>query len=268
VRVAVVSDLHLCSQPRVCEFTHSEARMLALMDRLEAEHAAILVPGDIYNLDHGWLPVGRGVELRATQRAFPRLTRRLHAPPCIAVHGNHDSALRRLAHIPEVALLELGGRRILMLHGHQYDGRLKQLPGVSATGSWLAAWLRRARLGRVANRLVRIGVWTNQIDARFRAARGLEGADITDAGEPEPHDVRAARKLLERHDVDVVVMGHTHRARQRRFSADEDGVDGLYVNAGSCAFGRLEYSSVDLEQLEVTHEVLEDGPGLPVTLAH
>lgn len=245
MHVAILSDLHLASDPRICEFSHDETHFLGLLDRIEATHDAVLVPGDVYNLDHGRLPVARGRELAATQRAFPRLTARLHGAGYHMVHGNHDAALGRLLGVPEVRRLELGGRRILLVHGHQFDGRLKRLPALSPTGSWLAGRLRRHELDPVADWLVHIGQLVNGVGWRRRGAPTAARAPHAIAAR---RDVAAARALLEHADVDVVVMGHTHRAVQHRF---EDG--GVYLNAGACAFGDLQWTSLELDTLCWTH---------------
>lgn len=254
-RIAILSDLHLASDPRICEFTHHEDDFLTLLDAIEREHDRVLVAGDTFNLDHGRLPFWRVRELAAAEAAFPRLCARLRSDGYIMVFGNHDAALGPLRGVPEVRQLALGGRRLMLLHGHQFDGRLKQLPALSPTGSWLAGRLRCHGLDPIADRLVDLGQLANQLGRRRRRSSSAPPAAAASATPRQTRDVVAARELLDQTGVDIVVMGHTHRAVQRRF---DDGR--LYLNAGACAFGDLQWTSLDLELLEWTHHRLGRPP--------
>jgi hypothetical protein len=99
-------------------------------------------------------------------------------------------------------------------------------------GSWLAAWLRRGGLEHAADGLVTVGIWINRLPVRLpRRARAAKA----------PRHERLARELLRSEDVDLVVLGHSHRLAARRFPTR-----GYYANGGNCSFGRLCYASLEI----------------------
>lgn len=231
MKLAVLSDLHLGSDSVYQEFTHTEDAFLRFLDAIEAEHEHILVPGDLYNLDCARVPFRFASELELTQRRYPRLTRRLHTTPYHLVYGNHDAALGKLLGVPESLELELGGARILMVHGHQFDGFARKVPYLGPSATWTTAWLNRLELARLSRWVIRAGTAAAHARPRDRSL---------------PNDERAAGELLTQRGVDLVVMGHTHRAAFRRYPSG-----GHYVNAGANCFGDLRFASVDLASMEI-----------------
>jgi len=248
VKIAVISDLHLCSDRSCREFTFDEPFVLGLFDRLEARHDHIFVVGDLYNLEHSRKPFDWAGELEATWRRYPRLTARLHGGAgYFLVHGNHDRAIAELLGVPEHLRLELGGSVITVTHGHKLDGWLKQLPWVAPTGAWVEAWLRRAHLGKVADSIVDVG--------RLAARVGTPSGGVVYRGEFHgERSIRLARELLLRERSDVVMMGHTHLATAAFFPEG-----GIYLNGGGCAFGELSYVSCDLASAEAVIHRYEGG---------
>lgn len=57
---------------------------------------------------------------------------------------------------------------------------------------------------------------------------------------------RAARWLASERNVDVLVIGHTHRPALRRVA--RDGRDGWLVNPGACLDGTLRWATIDTRE--------------------
>lgn len=227
VRIAALSDFHIGATARTCGFRHSEAAFGRYLDRLEAEHDAIVLLGDIYQTDHGRVP-SRASARRHLHRArarVPALVERFDAAPYHYVFGNHDEIAGEALAAPERLLLGSEGARVLLTHGHQYDPIARRAPLAADAGTWFTGRLRYAGLRPVAAWLERRDVAVK--DRRFRGADG-------------PY-ARGGLELARGHKAQFVVMGHTHCPRVDRLG------DITLVNSGTCSDGRYCHVSIDTE---------------------
>lgn len=224
MKLAIFSDLHLAADG-ANQCTASARELVELCERLEARADRVLVAGDLFNLDRAPLPgTGRRC-LDALREKMPEVFERLERFDWI--FGNHDRALAADG-VPEERTFEADGRRILALHGHQFDMWLKQLPGLAPTANFVAGWLDRIGLGAVSKAM---GFVPHALD-RIRDRVG-GGGEATDRG------LDGARQFLVEGGWDVVVCGHSH---QLRLVPCEGG---LFVNTGSLTGGHLEWALID-----------------------
>lgn len=231
MRIAAISDLHIGAHARSDTFGHAQDAFLSLLDGLEATHDRIVLLGDIYQTDHGWIP-GLGAASRLLQRARERveaLSRRWSESQYLWVHGNHDpvTAAELGAHT-EVILGEPGSR-VLFTHGDAFDPVIKRIPRLSVLGTWFAG--RTRDFG-----LIRLAEYLEDQDVHIKADQHLAANG--------PY-ASAASALFERREVGVVVMGHTHIPMRQELPG------GVLANTGTCSRGRFMGVSVDTATGEV-----------------
>ena len=216
--LVVVSDAHLGVAPPAVE----EA-LLAFLDAVPTLGDSLLVNGDLFDF---WFSYSRVVPRRGfhVAAALARLRRRV---PILMVGGNHDrwggdfwERDLGLRFDPHRLRFHIGRRRALAIHG---DGLAE--PGWGAT-----------LLHRVINHPVTATVyrWLHP-EIGFRVVDYLSPR----LGDHAPADTRlveaAARQrswaealLLAEPDLDLVVMGHTHRAERFSPAAGKE-----YLNPGA-----------------------------------
>jgi predicted phosphodiesterase len=233
MKIAALSDFHIGSMAWADPFGHSEEDFLGFLDRLEAGHDHIVLLGDIYQTDHGLLPGAESSrrQLDAERDRYPRLAERMAGPGYHYIGGNHDDRIWNEVGAVETLRLEGNGFAALFIHGHQFDpllnGPVKLLSNFS---TWVAGRLRRLNLVSAVEQLEFLDV-------------GLKDAWFSNDRDPY---AKAARRLLEEHGVDVVVMAHTHIPERMELE------EGILVNSGSCSRGRKTHVSIDTENCEVT----------------
>jgi len=144
----------------------------------------------------------------------------------VLVPGNHDEVLRKydgmnfgnLVVRDRFEHLTADGRRLLVIHGDQFDTAVRCSPWLAAVG------------GRLYDLLLRMGPWINAVRRRF-------GHDYWSLAAFLKHKVSNAMAYIERFEravarearrsgMDGVVCGHIHRAEIARI----DGVG--YFNCG------------------------------------
>lgn len=233
MRIAAFSDLHIGATEAMDTFGHREDDFLRWMDDLERDHDHIVLLGDIYQTDHGPLP-GVGDARRLLERARERLTsfaRRTEEPQYVWVHGNHDPVTAEVLGAREQVVLGEPGGRALFTHGDRYDPVLQRIPRLSALGTWFAGRTRALGLKRLAEHL-------EDKDVSVKAARH-DGPDGPYAA--------GASALIAAHEVQFVVMGHTHVPVRTPLAT------GLLANTGTCSRGRFMGVSVDTATGELRH---------------
>ncbi len=226
--LVVVSDAHLGATPPAVE----EA-LLAFLDAVPTLGDSLLVNGDLFDF---WFSYARVVPRRGflVAAALARVARRI---PVLMVGGNHDrwggdlwSREVGLQFDPRRLTFELGRLRIAAIHG---DG--------------LTEPHRRARLvHRVINHPITSAVYRAlHPDFGFRLVEllspslGDHEADETMLQAAAAQQRAWAEGLLGREsDLDMVIMGHTHRAELSRTA-----VGGTYLNPGAW-FDGLRYAVV------------------------
>ena len=182
----IISDLHLGGD---------NAQVGALREFLESIHAGevavrqLILNGDVFD-SHDFR------RLRRSHWKILSLLRRMSDDlPITWISGNHDGPAELVSSLIGIQFAEeyelvSGGRRILVLHGHQFDSFLDDHP-----------WLTRA--AEAAYRLLQ------RVDPSFRIARQAKRATKT--------FLRCAEQVRQRAMVyasrlgcDAVCCGHTH----------------------------------------------------------
>ncbi len=216
LRTAFISDVHLGT--RGC-------RADLLLEFLKCVHVETLVLiGDIVDVWSLRRSVFWPQEHINVLRTI--LGKAKHGTRVIYVPGNHDEIFRELAgsvfghlevqreYIHETA----DGRRLLVLHGDEFDAVVKCSPWLAALGLWIYDLL--LRLNRYLNLLRRklgFPYWSLASYLKHKSTNAVEHI-----GKFEQAAAFAAR----RRGMDGVVCGHIHRAAM----ACLDGV--LYCNDG------------------------------------
>ncbi len=216
VRTAFISDVHLgfrgCSAELLLEFLH------------HVEMDTLFLVGDIVDVwsmkKSMYWPQSHNNVLRTILGKSKRGTRVIFVP------GNHDEVFREfdgavfgnLEIHREYLHRAADGRRMLVLHGDQFDSVVKCSPWLAKLGSSLYDVL--LGVNPIVNRVRRafnLPHWSLSSYLKHKAKSAVQYI-----GSFEEAVAQAARKA----GVDAVVCGHIHRAEIR----DIDGV--LYCNDG------------------------------------
>jgi len=241
VKIAAISDFHICAKGYTDCFQHDEQSFLAFLDKLEEEHDHIVLLGDIYQTDHSIWRSERAdaKELQQAQRRTHWLTERILRPKYHLLFGNHDMVIEKVLQARETLRLEADDFAVYFIHGHQFD------PVITETTRWYhcAVWIN-ARLRRFGLR--RLVEWMEDIDVRTKARL---------LGEKGNYHV-AAQRFMKAENAQLVVMGHTHIPEKRVFT------EGAYINTGTCSRGQFMYASIDTKERKA--QIYE---GLPKTTA-
>lgn len=224
MNIAVISDLHLapgkmnrCSVPK--------NQIDRWLDLLEATHDTIVVAGDLYDLRRPPLPGAWKQHLESIRFQWGETLQRLESYD--AVFGNHDAQRAQLG-IPERRLIPTPNGNILILHGHQFDPKIKQIKALETTANFAAGWFVRAGLKPLAQAMAHVAAINESLESQFA------GDDLA---------TRGAQSLLH-HDVKLVVMGHTHRLQTTPLQ------NGTFANSGSWTLGHAEWLSINLQTLQ------------------
>lgn len=202
-----ISDLHLSAeQPAIFNL------FLDFLDKEATRASELYILGDLFDV---WLGDDDDTPLAGqVKTALKRLSNRI---PVHFQQGNRDFLIgERFASETGVQLLEeeavitLGGRTVLLMHGDQLciddtdyqQARLK----LRSTG-FIEEFLRKTLSERAA------------IAAEFRQLSGeataMKADDIMDV------NPQAVARVMQKHGVDTLIHGHTHRPAQHDFQLDE-----------------------------------------------
>ncbi len=216
LRTVFISDVHLgfrgCSADLLLDFLH----------HVEMDH--LFLVGDIIDVwsmkKSMYWPQSHNNVLRTILGKSKRGTRVVFVP------GNHDEVFRdfdgavfgNLEIHRQYVHHGADGRRMLVLHGDEFDSVVKCSPWLAKLGSWLYDVLLAVNpvVNRV-RRLFNLPHWSLSAYLKHKAKSAVQYI-----GSFEDAVAQAARKA----GVDAVVCGHIHRAEIR----DIDGV--LYCNDG------------------------------------
>lgn len=193
-----IADLHLCSEEPA--ITAGFLRFLAGTAR---EADALYILGDLFE---AWIgdddpePLHR--EIAAALRALVQ-----SGVPCYFIHGNRDFLLgRRFAResgmqlLPEEQVLDLYGRRVLIMHG---DTLCTDDAGYQAFRAKVhKPWLQTLFLALPLRLRRRIAA---RMRADSKAANSSKSMEIMDV------NPQAVVNAMERHHVQWLIHGHTHR---------------------------------------------------------
>lgn len=199
-----VSDLHLhASRPAVTDC------FLRFLGDTARQAKALYILGDLFE---SWIgddvPGHTGLRVSAALRGLAD-----HGIPCSFMHGNRDFLISRdfaarsgLALLPDEAVIDLYGERVLLMHGdtlctddHAYQRyrKIVHWPPVQALYLALPVKARNHIEG--------------QLRSRSSEAYGSKPAMLMDVNQ------QAVTGAMERHGVSLLVHGHTHRPAIHRF---------------------------------------------------
>ena len=246
----ILSDIHLAT---------GECRAQELADYLKSvSPAQVVLNGDIVDL----MEIRRGIWPDSHHQVVRRLLK--FAQKGIPVHwiaGNHDAGLRRLLpvdlgrlHLADRLELELGGQRVLIVHGDRLEG------GTPAWLRTLGTWLYDG-----VQCLVRGANHVRTRTGRERWAAGpLMARHVPWAGRHLDRFERAAVDLARQGGFDVIAVGHVHVPANRLH--DDAARPVRYLNSGdwvdSCSaleFAGGEWHMVTLRDLRA-RGLLIDNP--------
>lgn len=217
VRTVFISDVHLGT--RACQ----AEQLLDFLKDYPAENLFLI--GDIIDF---WV-MNRGIHWTPAQNTVVQkvLRRARHGEKVVFIPGNHDEALREyvgaffgdIELLPEYVHVTADGRRLLLIHGDEFDQVTRYHRWVAVLGDVSYNWLVRLNgvLSWVRRRLGRPGYWSLAGYAKRKVKSALQF--ILDF---EDSVIRAARQR----GLDGVVCGHIHAAALR----EADGV--IYANCG------------------------------------
>lgn len=142
--IALLSDLHLGRYDHPDGGRVDYLDLVARIEALAARVDLVVLVGDVLELQHGLVPFAFAHELAVVRRRHADLIQLLSRPGFVRLVGNHDSSLARLAGHHDDLRLDVGGRRLVALHGHQVDVLHRHVPWLESAGSWGAAMAVRA----------------------------------------------------------------------------------------------------------------------------
>ena len=215
-RAIWISDVHLGTKASKADY------LLEFLRRTESE--TLYLVGDIFDgwrlKRHWYWPQAHNDVIQKLLRKARKGTRVIYVP------GNHDEALRDYVdnHFGGVYVTEeaihttADGRRLLVLHGDQFDGVVKYAKWIALLGDW------------AYNAMIAVNLWFNQIRRRcgfgyWSLSAYLKGK-VKNAVQFIDNFERAVADEARRRQVDGVVCGHIHKAEIREI----DGI--LYCNDG------------------------------------
>jgi UDP-2,3-diacylglucosamine pyrophosphatase LpxH len=253
VRTVWISDVHLgfrgCSADMLLDFLH----------RVECE--TLYLVGDIvdvWNMKRGvYWPQSHNNVIRTV------LGKAKHGTRVVFVPGNHDEVFRdhvgtRFGNVEivEEAIHETrDGRRLLIVHGDEFDGVVTCHPWLARLGSHAYDWLLASnRYVNLVRRRLGMGYWSL---AGF-LKRKVKNA-VSYIGGFEEAVAREAR----RRGVDGVVCGHIHHAEIRAIQGVAYHNCGDWVESNTALVERFD-GSIELLRW---HETVQSGLGAEVALA-
>lgn len=240
-RTLFLSDLHLGMRG---------ARADAVLDFLRHHEADrwVLV-GDVVD---GWALSRSWHWPQAHNDVIQKLLRKVRSGAEMTyVPGNHDGAARQFVGLAfggievcrDLIHETADGRRLLVLHGDEFDGVVRLAPWLSRLGAWAYEWTIKAnRPVAAVRRKMGYPYWSLSAYLKERTKRAVQYmADFEEA---------VARRGADA-GVDGVVCGHIHRPELRVFGYQGHSV--LYANCGDWVESCTALAEHDDGTLEILH---------------
>ena len=219
-RTIFLSDLHLgmrgCQADRVLDFVrHNDAQRWVLV-------------GDIVD---GWALARTWRWPQSHNDVVQKLLREVRkGAEMVYVPGNHDGAARQFAGTTFGGILvqrdhvhvTADGRRLLVIHGDEFDGVVRLAPWLSTVGAraYEASLLLNTAVAAVRERMG-MPYWSLAAALKDRTKKALQYVARFE---------EAVAALAARRGVDGVVCGHIHRPELRTISTASGTA--LYANCG------------------------------------
>ncbi|HEY2148268.1 MAG TPA: UDP-2,3-diacylglucosamine diphosphatase [Pirellulales bacterium] len=221
----VISDLHLGSEVSQAK---QLVRFLELLKEGVLSARELILNGDVFD---SW-------DFRRLKKNHWKVLSIIHSlsdhVKIVWLSGNHDypedaATVAQLigAEVLDRYILESGGKKILVFHGHIFDRFIADHPIITVVVDFFYAILHK-------------------IDKSFRLSRWAKHRSKTFLRCSEKIE-REARQLAEKLDCHVAVCGHTHLER----ATDEGGIE--YYNSGSWCEQPCVYLTVLDGRIEAHH---------------
>jgi UDP-2,3-diacylglucosamine pyrophosphatase LpxH len=225
----VLSDLHLGSNN--CQAKNIRRLLESLADQ-RLSTARLILNGDVFDsFDFRRLNKNHWKVLSLLRKLSDQLE-------IIWISGNHDGSAEIVSHLLGVAVkdefvLSSGGRKILILHGHQFDDFIDAHPFLTWVGDLVYFFLQKIDRTHYFAKLAKKGSKTF-----LRCAKKIEDG---------------AREYAARKNCQVVCCGHTHHPTFN----EHDSV--RYFNSGSwtevpCTFLTIVDGQIELRHIENMEE--------------
>ena len=211
-----ISDIHLGTRGCKAEF------LLDFLKHNESDY--LFLVGDIVD---GWRLKRSWYWAQSHNDVIQKVLRKARkGTKVVYIPGNHDEALRdydglvlggiavRAEHLHELA----DGRKLLILHGDQFDAVVKYSPWLALLGDWAYTWaLQLNHWFNYGRRRLGYPYWSLSAYLKGKVKNAVQYVSSYE---------EAVAAEARRRGVDGVVCGHIHKAEMRMM----DGV--LYCNDG------------------------------------
>ena len=221
MKIAVISDLHIGR--RGLDFLdHSDYVFTSFLRNLEASYDKIILLGDVVETLMPTIPGGYEKAFKDAWNYRSAITSRFQRNQYEYIFGNHDYIAERLVGAKERMLVEHKDTKILFVHGHQLDKMYSKTIGNFVV--YMSGLGVRAGLGGIYRKLATIEASRHRWDLRLN---------------------KEIKNLSEMAGASVLVSGHTHNGGVTKIG---EGL--VYLNSGHCAFGPIQFLSMDLDRSE------------------
>ncbi len=248
MKIVIASDLHLSSCESVDNFgSKQEQKFLLFCDKILKEKIdKFIIAGDMYELfqGSGWTESKRYDLIKKRYCKIENKLKELkqNKIEVYFISGNHDYYLKEKFGCKTELLIEDSNKKILILHGHifddQYKNNISTYIGRVATEFWgfCESVFGKERMGKI---LPMIEPWIERENIKNKkSAQKMSDEKY----------VNKAIAYAKKRSVDIICIGHTHRAKI------ESKENILYMNSGTWIDSNSDFIYIDTEQ---THFVLE-----------
>lgn len=240
-RIAVLGDVHLAAPGRPLAWEGSVETLVAVLTTLTATHDAVIVNGDLYDLERGPLPWRAERELSLARSAGSALDAALRDAKVVLTAGNHDAVLcARGEAVDAVTCAGAGGLKARIEHGHRFDAWIKRWRWFTSGVTWASGRAVRWGAGRTYD-------WMRTVEQTLTREDGA--ADLGGV-----HARARAWMISEDAAPDVLVLGHTHTRGAWPIG------ERLLVNPGACErSGGVAWASLSLGSGRLALWEIENG---------
>ncbi len=205
--VLFISDLHLQK-----ERPDISAAFFNFMETVAPQAEALYILGDFFEY---WIGDDYAdpfiIEVRDALRQLADT-----GTPIYFMHGNRDFLLGEnfcevagMQLLPDPSVVEICGRKVLLMHGDSLctrDTEYQAFRAQARNPAWQQAILSRSVEERLA--------MAKELRERSKTESAAKAEDIMDVTQSE------VEKVMQEHDVNLLIHGHTHRPNVHSFTVD------------------------------------------------